>query len=430
MTPQDRPEWPASRWVREMQTRLNALDIAGARMYVWSPGIRGLTFGVSGEDMELKVVGENIDVLQDLAREIIASIETIPGLSGVEMNDEDRTPLLSIDVDRDRAAALGLDIGSVAQSLRYAVSGYVPTRYSTGVNEYDVRVRLPRDEVRDIDTLSQVIVADGVNGPIQARQVARFSLEEGPAEIGRENQVRIQRIVGNFDTAQNDVGTIMQEVQRRIAAIDMPEQYGVVLGGQFETIQETNREMATVVALAVFLVFVVLAVQYEKISNPLVIMTAAPLATAGSAVALWLSGTPISAPVFLGTVLLIGIVVNNAILLVEYIERQRRAGRDMTEAVIEAGGIRLRPILMTTLTTVVGMLPLAMGAGSGALLMQPLAVAVVGGLLSAMFLTLFLVPCLYVLVQNGTDVLVRSLTKSKTERRRSDSIAEDASSPV
>ena len=413
---QDRPEWPASRWVGEMQSRLNALDIAGARMYVWSPGIRGLTFGVSGEDMELKVVGEDIDLLQDLAREIIASIETIPGLAGVEMNDEDRTPLLSIDVDRDRAAALGLDISGVAQSLRYAVSGYVPTRYSTGVNEYDVRVRLPRDEVRDIDTLSQVIVADGINGPIQARQVARFALEEGPAEIGRENQVRIQRIVGNFDTAQNDVGTIMEEVQRRISAIEMPEQYGVVLGGQFETIQETNREMTTVIALAAFLVFVVLAVQYEKISNPLVIMTAAPLATAGSALALWSSATPISAPVFLGTVLLIGIVVNNAILLVEYIERQRSAGMDLADAVVEAGGIRLRPILMTTLTTVVGMLPLAIGAGSGALLMQPLAVAVVGGLLSAMLLTLFLVPCLYVVIQNGSAALSGFLTGRSRDR--------------
>ncbi len=421
---EDRPEWPASRWVREMQDRLNALDIAGARMYVWSPGIRGLTFGVSGEDMELKVVGEDINVLQDLAREVISSIETIPGLNGVEMDDEDRTPLLSINVDRERAAALGLDIGNVARSLRYAVSGYVPTRYSTGVNEYDVRVRLPRDEVQDIDTLSQVIVANGVNGPIQARQVASFALEEGPAEIGRENQVRIQRIVGNFDTAQNDVGSIMQEVERRISAIDMPEQYGVVLGGQFETIQETNREMMVVLALAVFLVFVVLAVQYEKISNPLVIMTAAPLATAGSAVALWLSETPISAPVFLGTVLLVGIVVNNAILLVEYIERQRNAGQDLTEAVVEAGGIRLRPILMTTLTTVVGMLPLAIGAGAGALLMQPLAIAVVGGLLSAMVLTLFLVPCLYIIVQNASSALTRLLTGG----RRRASASEDQDS--
>jgi len=207
----------------------------------------------------------------------------------------------------------------------------------------------------------------------------------------------------------------MAEVQARIDAIEMPSQYGVILGGQFETIRETNREMAIVIALAVFLVFVVLAVQYEKLSNPLVIMTAAPLATAGSALALWLTGTPVSAPVFLGTVLLIGIVVNNAILLVEYIERRRNEGWAMTDAVVEAGGIRLRPILMTTLTTVVGMLPLAIGAGSGAMLMQPLAIAVVGGLLSAMLLTLFLVPCLYVIVQNAGETVGRFLTRRKRE---------------
>jgi multidrug efflux pump subunit AcrB len=202
----------------------------------------------------------------------------------------------------------------------------------------------------------------------------------------------------------------MEAVRARVDAIDMPPQYGVILGGQFETVRETNREMAIVIALAVFLVFVVLAVQYEKLSNPIVIMTAAPLAATGSALALYLTGTPISAPVFLGAVLLVGIVVNNAILLVEYIERRRRGGHDMAEAVVEAGGIRLRPILMTTLTTVAGMLPLAVGMGSGSLLMQPLAVAVVGGLLSAMLLTLFLVPCLYVIVQNAAATLTRLLT--------------------
>jgi len=271
-----------------------------------------------------------------------------------------------------------------------------------------------------------VIVANGVNGPIQARQVASFSLGEGPAEISRENQVRIQRIVGNFDTAQNDVGAIMADVQQRIEALNMPNQYGVILGGQFETIRETNREMSIVIALAIFLVFVVLAVQYEKLSNPLVIMTAAPLAAAGSALALWLTGTPISAPVFLGSVLLIGIVVNNAILLVEYIERRRKQGWEMQQAVVEAGGIRLRPILMTTLTTVVGMLPLAIGAGSGALLMQPLAIAVVGGLLSAMLLTLFLVPCLYVIVQNAASAAGDFLTRRKPNR---DAGAKAASQP-
>jgi len=417
---EDRPEWPASRWVREARQKIDALDIPGARSWIWSPGIRGLTFGNSGDDMEISIVGDDIGELQRVAAEVVDAIRPIPGLARVEMRDEDRTPLLDIDIDRERAAALNLDTASVAQALRDAVSGYVPTRYSTDGNEYDVRVRLPDEAVDDIDSLGQVIVANGVNGPIQARQVATFSLQEGPAEIARENQVRIQRITGDFDTSISDVGTIMSQVRQRVDEVGLPPQYGVILGGQFETVRETNREMTVVIALAVFLVFVVLAVQYEKLSNPLVIMTAAPLAAAGSALALYFTATPISAPVFLGTVLLIGIVVNNAILLVEYIERRRKAGWNMVDAIVEAGGIRLRPILMTTLTTVAGMLPLAVGMGSGSLLMQPLAIAVVGGLLSAMLLTLFLVPCLYLIVQNASESLRRFvLRRGDTEERAS-----------
>ncbi|MBE5316283.1 MAG: efflux RND transporter permease subunit [Xanthomonadales bacterium] len=408
-----RPDWPIGRWAREAQRKVSALDIAGADIAVRSNGIRGLNFGLSGNDMELKVLGEDLPTLQTLAREIIRAIEDVPGLDAVEMDDEDRTPALQIEVDRERAAALGLDVRAVAQALRQAVTGTVPTRYSTGVNEYDVRVRLPREEVENLDRLGEVIVANGANGPIQARQVANFTLGEGPAEIGRENQLRIQRIVGAFNTAENDVGSILSEVQRRLATIEMPEQYGVALGGQFETVQETEREMNTVIVLAVFLVLVVMIVQYEQLTNPLVIMTAAPLALGGALLALWVSDTPLSAPVFLGAVLLIGIVVNNAILLVEYIEQGRARGLADEEAVIEAGAVRLRPILMTTLTTVVGMLPLAMGLDAGGLLMQPLAVAVVGGLMSSMLLTLVLIPCLYLVAQPASLKVIDFLTRRR-----------------
>lgn len=408
-----RPDWPIGRWAREAQRKVSALDIAGADIAVRSNGIRGLNFGLSGNDMELKVLGEDLPTLQKLAREIIRTIEDIPGLEAVEMDDEDRTPALQIEVDRERAAALGLDVRAVAQALRQAVTGSVPTRYSTGVNEYDVRVRMPREEVENLDRLGEVIVANGANGPIQARQVANFTLGEGPAEIGRENQLRIQRIVGAFNTAENDVGSILAEVQRRLATLDMPEQYGVALGGQFETVEETEREMNTVIVLAVFLVLVVMIVQYEQLTNPLVIMTAAPLALGGALLALWVSNTPLSAPVFLGAVLLVGIVVNNAILLVEYIEQGRARGLADEDAVIEAGAVRLRPILMTTLTTVVGMLPLAIGLDAGGLLMQPLAVAVVGGLMSSMLLTLVLIPCLYLVAQPAARRVIDFLTRRR-----------------
>ncbi len=268
--------------------------------------------------------------------------------------------------------------------------------------------------------MGQLILAAGDGGQVQLSDVARFSLGDGPAHIERENQVRVQRITGTFNTTFNDAGSIMSEIRTRIEAMDIPEQYGLIFGGQFEAVEETDREMMTVILLAIFLVFVVLAVQYERLSNPIVIMAAAPLCLIGVVVILWVTGTPLSAPAFLGVILLIGIVVNNAILLVEYIERGRMRGLELGDAVVEAGGIRLRPILMTTLTTIAGMLPLAIGMGSGANLMQPLAIAVIGGLFTAMLLTLVLIPCLYVVVQNGTNWLVHFLTGRRSPRAATD----------
>ncbi|MGY6554057.1 MAG: efflux RND transporter permease subunit [Wenzhouxiangella sp.] len=405
-----RPDMPAGTWVSEARRRLQALDIPGARIWVIPPRIPGLNFGATGTDMDVMIVGEDLRVLELLAREMVEALEELPGLEDLEMAREERTPLLSIDVDRERAASLGLNVGEIGRNLRDAVTGAVPTRFSAGVDEYDVRVRLPRESTADPDSLSQLVVAASNGRVVQLGDVASFNLGEGPAHIERENQVRIQRITGNFNTEYQDAGSIMAEIRARIDGVGLPDGYGLIFGGQFETVEETDREMLTVILLAAFLVFVVLAVQYERLSNPLVIMASAPLSIIGVVGILWATGTPLSAPAFLGVILLIGIVVNNAILLVEYIERARRRGLDTAAAVVEAGGIRLRPILMTTLTTVAGMLPLAVGMGSGANLMQPLAIAVIGGLLSAMLLTLFMIPCLYVIVQNASDWLVRTLT--------------------
>ncbi|MCC5869525.1 MAG: efflux RND transporter permease subunit [Gammaproteobacteria bacterium] len=406
---EERSDYSAGRWVADLQQRLNQLDLPGARITVRPPRIQGLQFGVTGDDLSIGVMGDELAELQRIGRELVARLEGIHGLEGVEIGREDRTPLLGIDVDRERAAALGLGIGEVGRALRDAVTGTVPTRYTTGWAEYDVRVRLPRSDTSDADALGHVIIQHGPAGLIQLRDVATFSLGEGPAHIERENQGRILRVNGSINPALADVGTVMAEVEARLRDMTMPEQYSLVLGGQWETIQETARELRIVIALAVFLVFVVLAVQYERLSNPLVIMAAAPLALVGVVALLWITRTPASAPVFLGVILLIGIVVNNAILLVEYIERGRARGLDTAAAVVEAGGVRLRPILMTTLTTVAGMSPLAIGMGAGADIMQPLALSVVGGLITAMLLTLFLVPCLYVIVQGVVDRLSRAL---------------------
>ncbi|TVQ52544.1 MAG: efflux RND transporter permease subunit [Phycisphaerales bacterium] len=406
----ERPGFPAGAWVADAQDRLDALDLSGARISVRPPSIRGLQFGTSGDDLSISVIGDDLDTLRSIARDISARLQDIPGLEGVEVGREDQSPLMRVVVDRARAADLGLRVSEVGTAIRQAVDGAVPTQFMSGNREYDVRIRLPREAVSDSETLGNLLLFRHDSVPILLRDVARFELGAGPAHIVRENQSRAVRVGGDINTQVADVGTIMREVEARMAGIELPEQYSMIFGGQWETIQETNRELFIVILLALFLVFVVMAVQYERLSNPLIILAAAPLALIGVAGILWMTETPLSAPVLIGVILLIGIVVNNAILLVEYIEIGRREkGYAIREAVVEAGRIRLRPILMTTATTVLGMTPLAIGLGSGAEIMQPLALCVIGGLLVSMFLTLFVIPCLYLIITGGAERLRAAL---------------------
>jgi len=210
------------------------------------------------------------------------------------------------------------------------------------------------------------------------------------------------------------VGEVVDSVRARLASFQMPDGYGVVIGGDFEAVQQSNAQMKLVVFLAVFLVFVVLAVQYESVIDPLVILLAIPLAMVGVIGILWITHTPFSAPVLLGMILLAGIVVNNSILLVEFVEHYRReSGVPAVEAVVEAGAVRMRPIVMTTVCSLVAMIPIALGIGAGSELMQPLAVATVGGLTLSSILTLVVVPCGYLVLHGVADRLKAFLVGKK-----------------
>ncbi len=405
----------ATYWVEDLQERLDALDLAGGRAFASPPSIPGIRTTMAGSDVSIAVVGDDQAELDRLGRKIMDMGGGIEGLSNFDLARDDRSPLLNINVDRERAADLGLNVAEVGEMVRTAVDGSVPTQYSTGSAEYDVRVKLPREMRATPDDMGGIMLFRSDGAPVALRDIASFSLGEGPAHITRENQTRVVRVNGDVNTAVSDVGTVNAELRDRIAGLELPEGYSLIYGGEEEAIQETNRQMLLLTLLAIFLVFVVMAVQYERLANPVVILTAIPLALIGVALILYATSTPLSAPVLLGVILLIGIVVNNAILLVEYIEIGRREkGLGIFDAVVDAGGIRFRPILMTTLTTVCGMLPLAIGLGEGAEIMRPLALAVVGGLLISMVLTLFIVPCLYVVIAGWSERLKTWLTGKHT----------------
>jgi CzcA family heavy metal efflux pump len=418
-----RPGVTAEQWVRQMQDKLNARGYAGVRTFVRPPRIRGLRTNNAGADIALTINGDELLELERLGREVEQRVQGIPGLANLELQAQEGSTQLGIFVDRERLRALGLDAATVGQTVRTALDGSIATRYAEGNMEFDVRVMLPKGKFRSQEELANIAMFPGARGgpPTYLRDVADVREIMGPTEIRRENQIRVLRMNGDVITETASIGDVTDSVKARIADMSMPNGYGIIVGGESEAIRDTNRQMVMIIALAIFLVFVVLAVQYESVVDPILILLAIPLGLVGVIATLWVTNLPLSAPVFLGMILLAGIVVNNSILLVEFVEDFRhRQGAPIDVAVVEAGYVRLRPILMTTLTSMVGSLPLALGIGEGSELMRPLAISVVGGIAFSTMLTLFVVPCAYVVLHTASArlrgfVLAPAPARGRTE---------------
>ena len=409
----------AEAWVQELQRRVDDRGFAAARIFVRPPRIRGLRTSSSGDALSLNVLGDDLGMLEQIGRELSQRLRGVPGLANFDVQTDEGSPQLAIVLDRERARAMNLDVATVGQTVRTALDGTIATRYTQGNFEYDVRVLFPRNQFTSATELGEVMLFPGGRGtaPVFLRDVADVRPAIGPTSINRENQSRVLRLSGDVLTEVAPVGQVVDSVRARLATMTMPDGYGVVIGGDFEAVQESNKQMALVVFLAIFLVFVVLAVQYESVIDPLVILLAIPLAMVGVIGILWATSTPFSAPVLLGMILLAGIVVNNSILMVEFVEHYRRdTGVSAEVAVVEAGAVRMRPIVMTTLTSTVAMIPIALGIGAGSELMQPLAIATVGGLSLSAVLTLLVVPCGYLVLHGAGDRLKAWLVGSKAAR--------------
>jgi len=294
--------------------------------------------------------------------------------------------------------------------VQTAVDGKVATRFRGGGEEVDVLVRLVPEARQNLDALSRIPIASPVAGMIPLSEAATLTLTSAPLSLDRSNQARVISVTGQV--VGRDLGSVMQEVQREIEAMNIPASIQVDYTGQVEMMAEAFEQLGLALILAVFLVYAIMASQFESLRHPLAVMFTMPLAVIGVLFGLWVTGHTINVPSLIGIILLAGIVVNNAIVLVDYVNLLRREGMAREEALIEAGRTRLRPILMTALTTILGMLPLALGIGEGAEIQAPLAVAVVFGLTFATFLTLFIIPLAY----QWTDDLGRRFSRRKPQR--------------
>ena len=298
--------------------------------------------------------------------------------------------------DQERAAALGLTVKQVSDQLVGKIRGEVATRYSWRDRKIDVLVRVGEDERASIDAVRNLIVNPESEHPVPLSAVAEVRVAEGPAEIRRSGQERTVRVTA--DLAHGDLGAAAEEAEALLAGLTLPRGLELRVTGQSEEMKASFRSLLFALALAVFLVYLVMASQFESLLHPFVILFSIPLAAVGVAAALWLTDTRLSVIVFIGLIMLAGIVVNNAIVLVDLVNQLRERGMARVDAIVEAARLRLRPILMTTLTTVLGLLPMALGLGEGAEMRTPMAITVIGGLLVSMLLTLVVIPVMYSLM--------------------------------
>ncbi|HQA50981.1 MAG TPA: efflux RND transporter permease subunit [Syntrophomonadaceae bacterium] len=371
------------------------------------------SFG-SSSPVVVRISGDDLDVLKELSTEVADIVRSTPGTREVTSSLTDGNPEVQIRIDRDRAAAYGLTPMQVASEIRSAMDGTVATRYKVEGEEIDVRVSYASGSYNDMDYLTNMTILTAQGAVVKLSQIATFELAQGPVQIIREDQVRKAEV--SADLLNRDLNSVMTDIQARVAQMNLPAGYEISYGGENEEMMESFASLAIALLLAILLVYSVMAVQYESFFNPFVIMFSVPTCIIGVVFGLLVTGRAFSITAFIGVIMLVGIAVSNAIVYVDYLKQLRERGMERNAAIVEAGRVRLRPILMTAFTTILAMLPMAIGLGEGAELIAPLATVVIGGLLASTLITLVLVPVVYSIFDDwGRKISARFSKGSNTQ---------------
>jgi len=372
----------------------------GVRVF-FSPGgivTRLLSFGYE-EPIDIEILGYDLKTAEKLAEQVAAIVRSTPGAKDVRISREPDYPQQNIIVDRERAALLGLSVAQVARAVQTFINGYNASIFSdpqTG-NQYYINVRAREKDRRSLSDLSQIFIYNSQGRPIPLDNVANISRGAGPIQIERKYQQRIIHVTAN--TYGRDLGSVAAEIQEKLDKLPLPPNFKINLSGAVESQRESFISLLGSLILAVVLVYMVLASQFKSLIDPFIIMFSVPLGIIGVLWALFLTETNLSVTSFMGVIMMAGIVVSNGILLVDYTNRLRLRGMELNQAVVQAGRTRLRPILMTTLSTIFGLTPMAIGLGEGAESNAPMAIAVIGGLTVSTCLTLIFIPTLYTIFE-------------------------------
>jgi HAE1 family hydrophobic/amphiphilic exporter-1 len=351
-----------------------------------------------GDRVQVEIRGHDLETADRLARQVKEIVESVDGVTDARLSRESGSPEELILIDRQKAADMHLTVSGIANALQTILSGTQAGYYREAGDEYAILVKLREAEKSNLTDILDLTLTNSEGQPVVLRNVVNVAPRSGPVLVERKDQERI--ITVSADISGRDMGSILQDIGARLRSIPVPGDFSIGFGGDYEEQQKAFRELLVSCILALVLVYMVMACQYESLRDPFVVMFSVPLAAIGVILMLFLTGTTFNVQSFIGCIMLEGIVVNNAILLVDHTNLlRRRDGMPLREAIEEAGRRRLRPILMTATTTLVGLIPLALGLGEGGEAQAPMARAVIGGLLSSTLITLLFVPVVYSLFE-------------------------------
>jgi len=355
--------------------------------------ISAASSGTAGKAISIEILGYDFGQTASLARRIKEFVSQVPGAVDVTVSRSAERPELWVEVDRRKAATLGLNMGAIAATLRTNIFGSTATEYRDAGDDYDIYLRLVEEERSSIEDIGEITIASVTGVPVKLKSVARIMRKSGPLEIERLNRQRVVKV--EADTYGRSLGEVTRDIRRELAKLEIPPGITISFGGEVEEQGKAFRDLTLLLLLGIVLVYMVMASQFESLLDPFVIMFSVPFAFVGVVIAFLVTRMTLSMMSFIGIIMLMGIVVNNAIVLVDYINLLRGRGFELFEAVKKASATRLRPVLMTTITTLFGILPMALTRGEGAEIYGPLGITVIGGLVVSTLVTLVLVPVVY-----------------------------------
>ena len=394
LSPGEDGEFHSDDWVKKTTRDLQQLELTGFKIRMRVRSISGVRMSRGDDDLSIRVQGEDLGTLNHIGDEIVDRLQGLQGVRNLSHTYEENRLELNVKIDRERAALLDIDSETLSIALQVALDGHIVSQFIEGDRDMPIRLRLERGTINSPEDLEQIYIGRSNNKPVMLGEIAQVTLYPQPRSIQRDQQQRIVEVSGTL-AANTDLSKIYPSVKERLKDIKLPEGYALYEGGAEQTLKEGQNIGIMLSLLALFLVYVVMAVQYESLRNPLIILFSIPFSLIGVALGVYSNSLPISMPVWLGVIMLAGIVVNNAIVLVEQIEILRHKGMESQKAIVQAAQQRLRPIFMTVLTTVFGMLPLALGLGEGSEMLQPLAIVIAWGLSFSILVSLIVVPAVY-----------------------------------